>query len=85
MLGAVRSESMYARDGHGTSPLWSDAMIVVMPWKRKFSARGRSWMLVEMWRVMIHEARRHHEPGGIQARHAACRKAVPRPVRSGLR
>ena len=23
--------------------------MVVMPWNRKFSARGRSWMVVEMW------------------------------------
>jgi len=42
MLGAVRSESMYARSGQGTSPLWSDATIVVIPWNRKFSASGRS-------------------------------------------
>ena len=39
---------MYGLSGQGTSPLWSEATMVVMPWNRKFSASGRSWMLVEM-------------------------------------
>ena len=48
MFGAMSSERAYSSSGHGWSPLCSDAMIVVMPWRVKFSASGCSWISVSM-------------------------------------